>query len=218
MWASLAVTLLYNQGSTIPLAHNHPASNFPTRAMTGERCSKAGLAEQVTRRLHPHAERVPAHIQHPLFPNSQENTQMWEQSSLAEQGAMAELQGKQRAQEIEGVTATTGGIWKHCPLCLRNGRAQIQFRLKRKGKKQKNNIKGNKKIFYCCPSSTRLEIRQQISSDVSRGTRDAFCASPHQHSPTGSSLGKELPEKGQWMNAEPGTDWSELVPVTPMGE
>lgn len=74
---------------------------------------------------------------------------MCEQSSLAELGALAQLQGKHRAQKIEEVTATKGGIWKHCPLCLRNGRAQMQFRLEKNGKKQKNNIKGNKKMSYC---------------------------------------------------------------------
>lgn len=75
---------------------------------------------------------------------------------------VAELQEKQRAQEMEEVTATKGGIRKHCPLCLRNGRAQLQFRLEKNAKKQNSNIKGNKKIFYCCPSSTRLEVWEQI--------------------------------------------------------
>lgn len=41
---------------------------------------------------------------------------MCEQSSLAEQGAMAELQGKQRAQEIEEVTATKGAKGGICTL------------------------------------------------------------------------------------------------------
>lgn len=86
---------------------------------------------------------------------------MCEQGSLAEQGARGRAP-RETAQEMEEVTATKGGIRKHCPLCLRNGRAQLQFRLEKNAKKQNSNIKGNKKMFYCCPSSTRLEVWEQI--------------------------------------------------------
>lgn len=165
MWPSLAQLHCCTTRATKshqPLEkHNHPASNFLKNVPTMEKCSKVGLAEQVIKRLHPNCQvSYNTHTASSVSQQPRKHADVW-----AEQPSWAGSHGRaprETAQEIEEVTATKGGTWKHCPLCLRNGRAQMQFRLEMNGKKQKNSIKGNKKMLYCCPSSTRLEVGQEI--------------------------------------------------------
>lgn len=78
---------------------------------------------------------------------------------------------------------------------VRNGRAQAQFRLEKNEKKQKN-IKGNKKMFYCCPSMHKTgSTAADLTCEPSRGAQDAFCASLHQQRLTGLCTLKRAPRE-----------------------
>lgn len=118
---------------------------------------------------------------------------MCEQSSLAVQRVRAEFQGKQKAGDRRSDSYKRRNL--ETLSTLRNGRAQMQFRLEKNGKKQKD-IKRYKKMFYCSPSMHKTgSTAADWTCDLSRGAQDAFCASFHQQSLTGLCTLKRAPRE-----------------------
>lgn len=130
--------------------------------MPRQKCSKVGLAEQVIKPTTPTPrDKSTLCTQHLLFPNiltARKTSRCVSRAAWLSRGLLAELQCKQAAhRRRKKPQPTKGGIQKHCPLSLREVRAQLQLRLERNANKQTNNTKGNKNSSYCCPSSTRLK-------------------------------------------------------------